>query len=59
MKTKVDLTKFQIFDKYTKQNIHLADDHCLVYAFKQSGLDKDRINRAKQIIAIISEATVI
>ena len=51
VKTKVDLTKFQIFDKYTKQNIHLADDHCLVYAFKQSGLDKDRINRAKQIIA--------
>ena len=50
-KTEVDLTKFQIFNKYTKQNIHLADDHCLVYAFKQSGLDKNRIDRAKQLIA--------
>lgn len=51
VKTEVDLTKFQIFNKYTEQNIHLADDHCLIYAFKQSGLDKDRIDRAKQLIA--------
>ena len=50
-KTEVDLTKFQIFNKYTEQNIQLADDHCLVYALKQSGVDKDRINRAKQIVA--------
>ena len=50
VKSKTDLTKFQIFSELNKETAKLMDDHCLIYALKQANVDNARICRAKEII---------
>lgn len=50
VKSKTDLTKFQIFRELNEKTAKLMDDHCLIYALKQAHVDDERIFRAKEII---------